>query len=142
MTMTPRKLLKLDSMPTEEVARHLEESLRWIKDNRADVRDACMPYLEQSCPHLHSVARAVGEVADDLDDYAHFIFQIGYLKGIQMNACFISLEEKAEERGKRGQAAVKAYRLEVAMAKALRAEGHKVTWAEELKAKGEGECQA
>ena len=143
MTMTPRQLLKLDSMPTEEVARHLEESIRWIRDNRADVRDACMPYLEQSCPHLHSVARAVGEVADDLDDYAHFIFQIGYLKGIQRG------KDDGLHKGKDDglhrevrETVARAYRLEIAMAKALREEGHRVTWREQLEAKGEGECQA
>ena len=148
MTMTPRQLLKLDSIPTEEVARHLDESLRWIKDNRADVRAACMPYLEQSCPHLHSVSRAVGEVADDLADYALFIFQIGYLKGIQREKEEATKEldkarlEKAKAVRAQDRAIADVHRLEYAVARILRNRGHKVTWREELEAKGEGECQA
>lgn len=148
MTMTPRKLLKLDSIPTEEVARHLDESLRWIKDNRADVRAACMPYLEQSCPHLYSISRAVGEVVDDLDDYAHFIFQIGYLKGIQREKEEATKEldkarlEKAKAVRAQDRAIADVHRLEYAVARILRNRGHKVTWREELEAKGEGECQA
>jgi len=155
MTMTPRQLLKLDSMPTEEVARHLDESLRWIKDNKADVRAACMPYLEQSCPHLYSISRAVGEVADDLDDYAHFIFQVGYLKGIQKEKEEVAKEwdkaglEMAEARLEEAKAVraqdraiADVHRLEYAVARILRNRGHKVTWREELEAKGEGECQA
>ena len=148
MTMTPRQLLKLDSIPTEEVARHLDESLRWIKDNRADVRAACMPYLEQSCPYLHSVSRDVGEVADDLDDYALFIFQIGYLKGIQREKEEATKEldkarlEKAKAVRAQDRAIADVHRLEYAVARILRNRGHKVTWREELEAKGEGECQA